>query len=369
MKILFFGDYSNLHTTLGVELKRRGHSVTLLSDRCGCLDTESDIYLARGKYPGAGFPYLFKTVSLMPRLKGYDVVQFINPHFLNLRPGKLSFFLRMIRRNNGSLFLTLAGNDHFFVKECLAGKMFRFSEFRVGSDKTRFAQKCPGHERGYMLPEVRDYSEEFYGLLDGAMSALPEYDMAARAVLGDRLAFTNLPIDLSLLKPSLMDLSGKVELMVGMRSELVSSKGTDVLFRIASELAAEHPDRINVANVVDLPWKQYIVRLSKSHVVLDQLYSYSPGMNALNTMALGRVSGSGAQKEYYEYIGEREMRPIIELSPIADDLKARIASVALDKSRLAAMALESRKLVEHHNDVRIVADRYEAHWDKMLNRR
>ena len=49
--------------------------------------------------------------------------------------------------------------------------------------------------------------------------------------------------------------------------------------------------------------------MRQSHLLLDQLYSYSPATNALQAMAMGVVAASGAQPEYYEYIGNPAERP------------------------------------------------------------
>ena len=89
-----------------------------------------------------------------------------------------------------------------------------------------------------------------------------------------------------------------------------------------------------------------------------------PATNALQAMALGKVAGSGGQPEYYEYIGNPESRPVFCLSPLEPDLKERLAAFASDPSPLFEMSRESRKLVETHNDVRKVADRFVAHWEK-----
>lgn len=367
MKILFLGDYSNLHGTLAAELRRRGHSVTLLSDRCGCMDVDNDISLRRGNGPLSGFPYLYRIFQLMPQLRGYDVVQFVNPHFFRLKPGKLMYFLRELKRHNGSLFLSLAGNDHFFVKACVHGGIFRFSEFRVGSTPTEFARVKATHEMGYLWPSVARYTTDFYDMLDGAMSVLPEYDMAARPVLGDRLAFTNLPVILDDFVPMPFDASGKIKILVGMRSELILPKGTQTLLDAALALQKEMPERVEVENVRDLPWTEYKRKLAVSHIVLDQLYSYSPGLNALDTMALGRIAASGAQPEYYDYLKEPELRPIIPLSPLETDITALLRQVLTDPEAMVRMARDGRILVEKHNDARVVTDRYEAHWEKMLS--
>lgn len=368
MKILFVGDYSNVHTGLGAEFRRRGHQVTVLSDGCGCMRIAPDIYVSRSSSPFSGFGYLYRLFSVLPQLKGYDVVQFINPHFFELRPGKLRYFFRELRDRNGSLFLTLAGNDHYFMKACLDRTTFRYSEFRVGYERTAFARQTPQFERGYMLPEVADYAEWFYRAMDGAMSTLPEYHIASLPALGDKLIFTGLPIDLDYLRPSPLPDSERVRILVGMRKGSVSSKGTDVLLQIAENIAARHPESVEVRNVCDLSWEDYLEQIRDSHIVLDQLYSYSPGMNALDTMALGRISGSGAQPEYYAQLGEEALRPIFSLSPLETQIEEKLEALVLDREELERRATEGRALVEKYNDVRKVADKYEAHWSKQMKR-
>ena len=49
MKILFIGDYSNLHACLAKEIRRKGHQAVVMSDRCGHMQTETDIFIDRKK--------------------------------------------------------------------------------------------------------------------------------------------------------------------------------------------------------------------------------------------------------------------------------------------------------------------------------
>lgn len=368
MKILFVGDYSNLHACLAKELSRHGHDVTVVSDRGGFLNTEADITLQR--HPGAtgGLRYLFNVFSIMPRLEGYDVVQLINPSFLKLRPGKTSYFFRELKKRNRSIFLTLAGNDHFFVKACLDGKTFRYSQFRIGSERSDFSFANPSNEYEWMQRDLARLTSMVYDQVDGAMSVLPEYDMAARPLLGDRLIFTNLPVELSSLPFKQIKPDGKVTLFIGLSNGREVEKGTDRLLHMAHSLEKRFPGKCIVEAVRNLPLNEYIVRMSRSDIVLDQLYSYSPATNALQAMALGRVTASGSQPEYYTYIGENR-RPIIDANPLdINRLESELASLIYDPARLAEMSLCGRQLVELHNDVTKVASRFERHWNDILGK-
>lgn len=368
MKILFIGDYSNLHACLAAELRKRGHHVTVVSDRCGYMDTHSDIFLEREPGLAGGFKYLVRLFSLLHSFKGYDVVQLINSNFLNLKPEKIKYFFDKIKGENGGIFLTLAGDDYYFVKACADAEMFRFSEFKTGNALNEYCKERPDHMPGWISDRNRRWSEYLYREIDGAMSILPEYDMAARDVLSERLAFTNLPIDLSTLPYSPLQINKEVRIFIGMRGGMETQKGTGILLDIAKDIQKEMPDKVAVERVSNVSLKEYLNRMKNSHIVLDQLYSYSPATNALQAMALGKVAGSGAQPEYYEYIGNPSEHPVFELSPLDKDIKDRLRSLVIDPSPLFDMSRQGRDLVEKHNDVRIVADRFIDHWEKCLNK-
>ena len=366
MRILFIGEYSNLHTILARQLRAEGHEVHLMSDRNGYLNTPADIFIERKKGLFGGAKYLYDLFTLLPRLKDYDVVQLINSNFLFLRPGKIKYFFDKIKAQNRSVFLTLAGNDYYFVKACCDARIFKFSEFKIGNDPSPFLKEDPERMYGWISGVNRDWSEYLYKNIDGAMSVLPEYDMASREVLGDRLKFTNLPMEIDSISPAPLNIDGPLRLFIGMRGGYELQKGTKYLLQVAQALEKEYPGRVEVDCVKNLPFNEYLERLSRSHIVLDQFYSYSPGMNALYAMAMGKVAATGAQPEYYEYIGNPAERPLINLSPLEPDVKDTLAAFVEDPTPLLQMGEESRKLVVQHNDVKKVTAAFISHWSDMM---
>lgn len=369
MKILFLGDYSSVHAYLAKELRRRGHQVTLVSNRGRYQSFPADIFLDRNPGFFNSFAYLYRIFSLLPQFKGYDVVQLINPHFLSLRPGKLSYFFKQIKNANGSVFLSLAGDDYYFVKACCEARMFRFSEYRIGNEKSQMVRYDPEKEYGWLIREMQDYTEELYQSVDGAMSMLPEYHWPAADVLGDRLAYTGLPLDLEDLPYSPLQIDGKLKLFLGIRKGMEIQKGTGLLYKMAKEIADRYPDRCELITVSDVSLHDYIYEMKRCHIVLDQLYSYSPAMNALDAMALGRVAASGAQPEFYSFIGEKKLRPIINLNPLRTEIKEELVSYVMNPEPLFKMGKDGRELVERYNDVRIVAGKFEEHWIHRLNQK
>ena len=133
MKILLLGDASNYHATLATALKAKGHDVTLASDRGKWLLTSCDIDLSRksGRLSGA-LLYGRLLTTLAPKLKGYDVVQFVSPGFVSLKPGRLEELLRKLRRGNGSLYLTVLGYDTSVVTNLAGPKpAVAYSEWQI----------------------------------------------------------------------------------------------------------------------------------------------------------------------------------------------------------------------------------------------
>lgn len=367
MKILFAGDYSNMHACLASALRRLGHEAVVVSDRGGHMHTSADISLVRRPGTMGSFRYLYDIFNALPQMKDFDIVQFNNPHFFDLRPGKLQYFFKQLKQNNGHVGLTLAGNDHYFVKSCLDGSTFRFSEFRNVSERTPLSLQTPSREAGYMRKDVENYTRFFYDNLDCGLSLLPEYDIAARPVLDSRLTFINLPVDLSVLSYRVPDLSGKIRLFIGLSSGREVQKGTDVLLKLCRRLVDEMPDRCELTEARNLPLNDYLRQMADSHIVFDQLYSYSPATNALQAMALGAVAVSGAQPEYYKYIESNE-RPIIEASPAtleSGQLYERLKSIILDPTPLLEMSRQGRRLVETNNDSTVVARKAIEVWEKL----
>ncbi len=362
------GDYSNLHACLAKELRERGHEVTLVSDKGGYMKTDADIELRRRPGIFGGFGYLYRIMASLPSWSGYDVVQLINPVFFSLKPGKLKIIYDILKKNNRSVFLTLCGNDHFFVKDCVYSDIFRFSEFRIGKEKAPLVKCDPKRESGWLIPEHASYTQYLYDTIDGAMSVLPEYDMSARCHMNpEKLVFTNLPIEIERFEYTDMNLDGPVRILVGIRGNMQIQKGTAKMLELCQQLEKEMPGQLEVKKVMNLPLSEYLEEMRKSHIVIDQLYSYSPATNALQTMAFGRISASGGQLEYYEYIHE-DSRPVFCLTPLEDDatIKQRLRKLIEDKAEMQKMAKEGRRLVERHNDVRDIAPLFENHWERHI---
>lgn len=371
MKILLLGDYSNYHACLAEGLRRQGHSVTVASDGSGWMDTSRNVSLRRPLPGYAGGALLYMKMLIDGRIKGYDIVSLISPSFVTLRPHRLRRVFERLRRHNGAIFLSATGTDKavmdmYFADDC----PLRYSEYFMADGSANpaassFAQKdlewCKG--------AIGDFCEFIYDNVAGVTTALYEYDLAMRRRLdGDMVSYVGIPVDLEALKPVDTPLmaDGRLHMFLGRHSHRMAFKGTDIIGSVAEKVAAEYPDRCVLDIVENIPYADYLQRLRSADFVLDQLYSYTPATNALLAMAAGQATLSGGEPEYYDFIGEKDLKPVINAVPDEVVLYDTLRSAVLNPSGIIDAAAQGREFVRKHNDVDVVAQRCMDFWTSKL---
>ena len=87
------------------------------------------------------------------------------------------------------------------------------------------------------------------------------------------------------------------------------------MLRALLRLKEQYPDAVEIVQVENVPFEQYKQLLLSSDVLLDQLYAYTPAMNALQAMAQGLIVVGGGEPENYEILGCSDLRPILNVQP------------------------------------------------------
>lgn len=373
LKILLFCDASNLHRCLAEGLRRKGHEVVVASDGNRWMDTERDIDLSRpfdNKIGGALLWHKTKRL-LKDKLSGYDIVSVSNATFPFLRPHRMQYILKELARNNKNVFVNALGSDSFYVEKCLDKNLqLRYTEWMCNGELTQYARENESNINKWLGPELKLLYTNLYNVCRGATSVMYEYDLVCRQFLDlSHIGYTGIPIDTISIKPfELPDRPKKVKLFLGMHSNRKVEKGTDRILTAAQRVLAKYPDKCDLEIIENVPYKEYIERLKNGHVVLDQLYSYAPATNALLAMAMGLNTLSGGEKEYYDFIGEKNMHPIINAIPDDEALFNTIEDVVLHPELIRKRGLQSREFVEKHNSVGVVAERYLNFWQSRMNK-
>ena len=363
MKILLIGEFSNLHWTLAEGLRALGHEVCVVSDGNHWKNYKRDITLLRPTNNKIdGIKYLAKVLLLLPQLKGYDIVQIVNPCFLNLKPKKILPIYRFLKQNNKKIFLGAFGTDHYYVKACMESDIFKYSDFKY-NHTLRDTQTNRTIIKECLYGGTAVANKEIAQTCNGIIACLWEYYVAYIPYFPDKTTFIPLPIDYSNITSRVRTEPEKVNFFIGIQSARSDIKGTDIMYPVLKEIQKKYPDQCRITEAIDAPYAIYQKLMDDADVQLDQLYSYTPSMNSLLAMAKGVIVLGGGEEENYEIINEKELRPIINVYPSEEDIFQKLEYIVLNKERIPELSAQSIEYVrKHHNYVK-VAQQYVDFWE------
>jgi len=427
MKILLLGEYSNVHNTLAQGLRQLGHEVTVASGGDFWKNYPRDIDLARRPGKLGGVRLLAKVYSLLPRWRGYDVVQLINPIFIDLKAERLLPIYRYLRRHNKAMVLGAMGMDWYWVHESTYRKPMRYSDFNIG-DKVRTDAPAVKEQHDWLDTPKGELNKYIANDCDGIVSVLYDDHVCYEPYFPKKLQFIPLPIQSTTLHhtpfntqpPTLSEedssplsnkktplpseedsspLSNKktplhlgkatgrrvsgngvgggplggplvapLKVFIGISKGRSAYKGTDIMLQAAEDVKKKYPERMELVKAEGVPFDEYQQMMDNSDVLLDQLYSYTPAMNALLAMSKGIIVVGGGEPENYDILHETELRPIINVLPTYDSVYHELEQLVLHPERIQTLKQQSIEYVKRHHDYIKIARQYEAFYRKVATR-
>ena len=369
MKILLIGEYSNVHTTLAKGLKALGHQVCVMSDGDSWKNYPRDIDVARQPGKIGGIKLLAKVYSLLPKLKEYDIVQLINPMFLELKAEHLFHIYRYLRKHNKRVVLGAFGMDYYWVHECTTAMPLRYSDFNIGKE-LRTNEDAVKEQNDWMGTAKEKLNRMIAEDCDAIVSGLYEYQVCYKPFFPAKITFIPYPIKLkdeSFTKlPKGPKVSEVLKVFIGISKKRSAYKGTDIMLKAAQDIQKKYSDRICLQIAEGIPFSQYVSMMQESDVILDQLYSYTPAMNALEAMSRGIVVVGGGEPENYDILNEQELRPIINVLPNYESVFHELEQLVLHPERISVLKRQSIDYIQKHHDYLKVARQYEHLYQSIL---
>ena len=381
MKILLMGEYSNVHATLAEGLRKLGHEVTVLSNGDFWKNYPRDIDLVRKPGKLGGIMYMMKLYTIVHKLRGYDIVQLINPMFLDLKAERIFPIYQYLRKHNKKVILGGFGMDYYWVSVCCKDKPLRYSDFNIG-DKLRTNTDALKERKDWLGTEKGRLNQMIAEDCDGIVTGLYEYWVCYQPSFPQKTTFIPFPI-----KPKLitsentdsytyvenhqvisLDIPKKVKLFIGINKNRSEYKGTDIMLKAAQAIAKKYPDKTELRIAESIPFAEYVKMMNGSDAILDQLYSYTPSMNPLEAMARGIICIGGGEPENYEIIHEDKLRPIINVLPNYESVYQQLEHLVLHPELVPLLKQQSIEYISKHHDYIKVAKRYEAFYQKLLIR-
>ena len=381
MKILLMGEYSNVHATLAEGLRKLGHHVTVLSNGDFWKNYPRDIDLVRKPGKLGGIMYMIKLYTIVHKLRGYDIVQLINPMFLELKAERIFPIYQYLRKHNKKVILGGFGMDYYWVSVCCKDKPLRYSDFNIGN-KLRTNTDALKERKDWLGTEKGRLNQMIAEDCDGIITGLYEYWACYQPSFPQKTTFIPFPI-----KPQLitsgnsnshtyvenhqvipLDIPKKIKLFIGINKSRSEYKGTDIMLKAAQDIAKKYPDKTELRIAESIPFAEYVKMMNGSDAILDQLYSYTPSMNPLEAMARGIICIGGGEPENYEIIHEDKLRPIINVLPNYESVYQELEHLVLHPELVPLLKQQSIEYISKHHDYIKVAKRYEAFYQKLLIR-
>lgn len=381
MKILLMGEYSNVHATLAEGLRKLGHHVTVLSNGDFWKNYPRDIDLVRKPGKLGGIMYMMKLYTIVHKLRGYDIVQLINPMFLELKAECIFPIYQYLRKHNKKVILGGFGMDYYWVSVCCKDKPLRYSDFNIG-DKLRTNTDALKERKDWLGTEKGRLNQMIAENCDGIITGLYEYWACYQPSFPQKTTFIPFPIKPQLITPGNnnshtyvenhqvipLDIPKKVKLFIGINKSRSEYKGTDIMLKAAQAIAKKYPDKTELRVAENIPFAEYVKMMNGSDAILDQLYSYTPSMNPLEAMARGIICIGGGEPENYEIIHEDKLRPIINVLPNYESVYQELEHLVLHPELVPLLKQQSIEYINKHHDYIKVAKRYEAFYQKLLIR-
>lgn len=358
MKILLIGEYSNVHNTLAEGFRALGHEVTVISNGDFWKDYPRDINLSRKTGKLGGVAYMLRLFTILPRLRGYDVVQLINPMFLELKAERILPVYKYLRRHNKKLFLGAFGMDYYWVSTCCEEKTLRYSDFNMGNE-LRTNRDALTERADWMGTAKEQLNRLIADDCDGIIAGLYEYWVCYGPKFPQKTQFIPFPIKVSeTVSPQEPLPHSPLHLFIGINKTRSEYKGTDIMLQAAQAVVSKYPDRVDLRVAENIPFAEYTRMMQGSDALLDQLYSYTPSMNPLEAMKHGIICIGGGEPENYEILGENELRPIINVEPNYDSVYHELEQLVLHPERIPLLKKQSIAYVRRHHDHISVARKY-----------
>ena len=293
------------------------------------------------------------------------MVQLINPvYFVELKAKRGKCIYKYLRKYNKRVFLGAFGYDYHYVYDSVVRRTLRYCDFYTPTREVCHEWNT-NNEHEWLHTFKKDVSKYVAETCDGIISCLYEYDVAYRPYFPEKTTFIPLPIEIKKGERPITHLMlQKVRFFIGINRERTKQKGTDIMLRALERIVKDYPDRAEMVKAESVPFTEYKEMMKACDVLLDQIYSYTPAMNALQAMSMGLVVVSGGEEEHYELIGEKELRPIINVLPEEEDIYNKLEQLILHPERMPQLKRDGMEYVRRHHDSIKVAQRYLDIWSK-----
>jgi len=379
MKILLIGEYSRLHNSLKEGLIALGHQVTLVSSGDGLKQFESD-YLLTSKVKNNSLlrllnfglirlfgvnliqnEYYHQFKKLLPRFKNFDVVQLINEDALGVTPKQSIKLYTQLFKQNKTIYLLACGED------CVTINYFLNPANGYSVLTPYLKNKALKNTFNYSLKYTTKAYKNLHSFLNKNIKGVICSDMDYHRAYINHSKYLGLipnPVNTDVLEFKPLKTDDKINIFHGINSTSSLKKGANYFSEALQIIANKYLEKVSISSTTDLPYNKYIQSYDQAHIILDQVYSYDQGYNALEAMYKGKVLFTGAEKDWLEYYNLKENSVAINALPSVDYIVEKLEWLINNPNQLKLIGRQASAFVKQHHDYITIAQHYLDTWNK-----
>ena len=283
----------------------------------------------------------------------------INERAFGTSPKLEKTLLKYIFKNNKKVFLLACGVDTVSIKYA-SEKKFRYSilspYFKNKNLKGEFK-----HTTKYLNSNYLMLGEYVRDNVKGIISSDLDYHIPYEN-FNKYLGMIPNPVNIDKLKKSEINKKNKIFILHAINSKNKIKKGNEFFEKSLILIEEKYKNKIKIVKTIDRPYSEHIINVNKCDILLDQVYAYDQGYNALEAMALGKVVFTGAEKEWVEFYNIKEDSVAINALPDISKIVEKLSWLIENPLQLKSISKNARKFIEEHHDYKNIANKYLKTW-------
>lgn len=377
MRILLVGEYSRLHNTLKDGLLHLGHEVLLIGTGDGFKKFPVDIDHSSKIFSKPFFRPFVKSIefltsinliqlehgwrfySALRKLRDFDVIQLVNENSIRTHPPLEIWLLKKLMKQNGKLYLLSCGTDYLSVRYAY-DKKYRYSILSPLFDNSELRKNYR-----FILKYLRKPYLKLHQFLFRHIHGVIASDIDYHLPLEGNPKYVGLipnPIHIDSLSYEPLRLNGKIRIFHGVNSMNYLKKGNRFFDEALSIIQKKYAEKIEVISTRDLPYSEYIKAYDQCHILLDQVYAYDQGYNALEAMAKGKVVFTGAEQEWLDHYGLEKNAVAINALPDVSSIVNNLETLIQNPEIIIRISENARAFIKKEHDHIDCAQKYLRAW-------
>ena len=366
MKILLIGEFSRLHNSLKEGLLALGHEVVLVNNGDGFKKFPADISIRAaffkskvGNIPRQIWFRIFKfDLAILEhgvrfwwiskKLKNFDVVQLINETPIQTNSKLELFLLKRIFKQNNKVFLMCCGIDYMTVSHMLQQKDI-YSVMNSYFENIPAAKKQYDYFFDFLTKSHQKIHQFLYQNISGVIAS--DLDYVAPLIANEKyLGMVANPINIDKIGNVETTISGKTYIFLGINSGNSYTKGVSFFEKALAIIQQKYSNLVEIKITTDIPYSDYQKYFEKANIILDQVYGFDQGFNALEAMSKGKVVFTGAETEFLKHYDLKEDEVAINALPDVDYLVEKLSYLIENPSEIQRIGKNAVQFIikEHH---------------------